>query len=682
MFDMDRKGFDNMKIAQRLHYRNWREDRQFEETISFLQKYKDTVDEITLFSSNTTNGSADDAGTLDRFREDLPVMQKRIQAFKEAGFKSVGINLLITIGHIDESKEPDRPLPFPKIVGYQGDMSNSCHCPVDEDFLLFTEEKYRLCASAGPDFIWVDDDIKLFWNGVKFGCFCPECLRRFNEANDFSYTRESLVADMEVPENQTLRSLWVTDVSNRITQLLCRIGAAVRSVDPSIRLGFMTQRQSWSTYNGMDFPEWFTSLGAVMGRPGEGCYFDALPEQLLVKTFSTAQQAYEYPETVTDIQYELENFPIHSWQKSAKVAATELALAAAAGMNGVLLNNSNEFIGLRGQERLYDSIAHKRDTWKLWLETGSDWKCGGFYPAFSRQYDQRRTMEPGESFFTTFEQQEKHDVTRCYALSHMGIPITMQRSGAWGTILTGSLSQGYTDEELKDIFRGPVIVSGDAVRELARRGFEQHLGVRYLGSGSLGLHEEINIADAINSALLDIPVRDVHPCFWPAGGDWFEAIADNVRIVSFMKTQEGELLGAATTLYENSLGGRVCVLGYAPFHMQNDLPRFLQMSGIIQWLVGKRQSVCLMTPGKTALFVREGEDGLGCAVLNLTMDDQTSTEISVIGDVNGWLCTTEGKKKLKSRKIDGRSVFDLGASEPWEVQFFVAKNNDGLNSFD
>lgn len=38
-----------MKIAQRLHYRTWREDRLFEETLAFLTAHKDAVDEITLF---------------------------------------------------------------------------------------------------------------------------------------------------------------------------------------------------------------------------------------------------------------------------------------------------------------------------------------------------------------------------------------------------------------------------------------------------------------------------------------------------------------------------------------------------------------------------------------------------------------------------------------------------------
>ena len=671
---MNCERISRMKIAQRLHYRTWREDRLFEETLAFLTAHKDAVDEITLFSSNTTDGtSGDDADTLRRQREDLPILRRRIEAFRHAGFTSVGINVLFTLGHIDESEEPKNPLPFQKIVGYRGDMSNICNCPSDEDFLQFTEEKYALYASVKPDFLWVDDDIKVFWNGVKFGCFCPKCLSGFNAANGFSYTRESLVAEMEKPENNDLRGLWVRDISGRITKLLRRIGDAVRSVDPSIRLGFMTQRQSWSTYNGMDFPAWFTALGAEMGRPGEGCYFDALPEDLMTKTFSTAQQAYEYPDTVTDIQYELENFPIHTWQKSMTTAAAELSLAAAAGMNGVLLNNANEFIGLRGQDQLYDRIARERACWKDYLEAGSGLKCGGFYPAFSLKYDQRRTMETGESFFTTLEQAEKHDVTRTYALSRMGLPITMQKTGAWGVILTGNLSQGYTDEELLEMLRGPVIVAGNAVEALERRGFEKYLGVRSAGSGGIGLYEEIEPGDPVNRELLDIPLRNVHPAFFGDGGHWFTAASEGVRTVSFMKEQGGSTLGIATSLYENELGGRVCVLGYAPFHMQNDLSRFLQLSAIQTWLLGDRETVKLLTPGRTALFVREGEKCAEAAVLNLTMDVQESVEVSVRGNVQGWLCTPEGKKPLCGKMLEGSTLFDLGPAVPYEVRFLITK---------
>ncbi len=655
-----------MKIAQRLHLTNWMEDREFEKTLSFLCDHRDAVDEITLFSASATAGHADGdpEKALEAMHQESEILKRRISSFREAGFKSVGINVLVTLGHIDENDPEERPV-FQKIVGWKGDVSTSCNCPNHEDFRRFTEEKYALYAEAKPDFLWVDDDIKLFWNGVEFGCFCPKCLRDFNGKNGFSYTRETLVAAMQEPGNSALRGLWVRDVRDRITDLLDCIGKAVHRVDPHLRLGFMTQRQSWSTYNGMDFPAWFRALGASMGRPGEGYYFDTVPQNVLTKAFSTAQQAYEYPETVTDVQYELENFPYETWQKSARIAVAELALAAAEGMNGALLNNSHPYRSLCGQERLYETIASQRLAWRDYLEAGRGWKAAGLYPAFSLRYDQLRTLEEGESFFTTLERSPKHDVTRAYPLAELGVPITMQASGAWGVILTGNLSQGYTDEELTDFFRGAVLVSGDAVQELERRGFGKYLGVRYAGKGGLGLVEEPEPADPVNRDLPDLANRDVHPAFFGGEAVWFEATDPSTRVVSYMRGQVKDRLGIATSLYENELGGRVCVMGYAPFLRPDDLARYRQLDGILEYLAGEKRSAKLVTPGKTAFFVREGESGVETAVMNLTLDVTERTEVAVRGDAEGYFCTPEGKIPAAGRPEADWTVFDFGPLPPY-----------------
>jgi len=137
----------------------------------------------------------------------------------------------------------------------------------------------------------------------------------------------------------------------------------VRQVNPALRLGFMTQHQGWSTYNGMDFEAWFGALGAVKGRPGEGFYFDTVPDDVLNKALSTSRQACEYPDTVNDVQYELENFPYHNWQKSDRIVLAEMGMTFAQGMNGVLLNNCHMQLGFDGQGPLYDAMRAVKSNW-------------------------------------------------------------------------------------------------------------------------------------------------------------------------------------------------------------------------------------------------------------------------------------------------------------------------------
>lgn len=128
---------------------------------------------------------------------------------------SVGLNVWATIGHIDEDYEL-YSRPYQPIVGYKGDESKACMYPEDPEFKAYLKEKYTLYATTEPDFMWVDDDVKYFWNGVKFGCFCPRCMDRFNKKMSTNYSAKSLVEEMEKPDAIELRGAWVQDIWSRL----------------------------------------------------------------------------------------------------------------------------------------------------------------------------------------------------------------------------------------------------------------------------------------------------------------------------------------------------------------------------------------------------------------------------------------------------------------------------------
>jgi len=661
-----------MKIAQRVMKEAWQDDECFQGICDFLGKYRDTVDEITLMSGTIDYRNYE---SLETIRHECSLLKTRMDRLREAGFASVGINVLITLGHIDETTAPNVG-PFHKIVGYRGDTSANCSCPTCDDFLEFTEEKYRCYARVNPDFIWVDDDIKLFWNGVPFGCFCPNCLARFNRKHGSAYTRETLVAAMETPDNTLLRSRWVQDVSDRITELLGRIGRAVRQVNPALRLGFMTQHQGWSTYNGMDYDAWFRALGATMGRPGEGYYFDTIPDDVLTKALSTARQAGEYPNMVDDAQYELENFPYHTWQKSDRIVLAELGMAFAQGINGVLLNNCHMQLGLEGQGPLYDAMRAAKPNWQTLMDYTEGFGAAGFYPAVSSRYDQRRTLHGGESFFQHHTCGAEHNVTRSYALAKMGIPFTMDRANRTGVILSGNLSEGFTDAELLEFLKGPVIVDGEGVAALERRGFDKYIGVRCIGAGDLGLLERHNLDDPVNRTLRRVQYRDAKPAWFGGKACILEAISEHTRTVSVIEDCEGRRHGIGTSLVENELGGRVCVLGYCAYLMPNDVNRFHQLSAICDYLTQGRQPAKLLTPAKAALFVRVSPDRQKAAVsfLNMTLDDVHDIRIAVRGVSKGRLLDSRGGEvALAAEKNADYGIFTLEKAEPYTLLYLLTE---------
>jgi hypothetical protein len=64
-------------------------------------------------------------------------------------------------------------------------------------------------AQAAPDFIWVDDDIRMQMHGISWACFCPICIEIFNRTTGNTLTREEIVAAFDRPEDDSIRKAWV-----------------------------------------------------------------------------------------------------------------------------------------------------------------------------------------------------------------------------------------------------------------------------------------------------------------------------------------------------------------------------------------------------------------------------------------------------------------------------------------
>jgi len=324
------------KMAWRVADRIWSDDAHFEGLTELLLRHGNTTDELTLMINEPSNSPYD---PLERIKKLAGIFTRRAEVLRSSG-KSVGINVWPSFGTgFEHEKSPLRPpIPFQRVTGMNGEEDPGIVCPVSTGFLDYTREKYTTLAEAGPDFIWLDDDIRftdLF--GVSFPCFCEHCVAGFLEGS-FS-SREVLVAQLNYPKHGDLRRQWSAYAADRLARYCSVARTAVDAVDPSIDTGFMAVGPTHTTYAG-DFIEKCTRvLRSKRVRPGHGFYQDERPVDMLHKAMEVGRQTVRYPDHAVDIQYKEESWPDPILDKAVSTRINEVWLALAAGCNGVAFNH-------------------------------------------------------------------------------------------------------------------------------------------------------------------------------------------------------------------------------------------------------------------------------------------------------------------------------------------------------
>jgi hypothetical protein len=355
------------RVSLRVSPYQWKNPGRLAEIVAILRRLHGTIGEVALFTHATHP-----AIPLPAAREAAAGIAEALPHFRRLGVPS-GINVLATIGHLDEYAAGSLAEPWQHLVGPDGRASASCYCWSDPRVLAYVSELYRLMARAGPDFIWVDDDIRLvgYREAVQLGCFCEGCLRTFSEETGTRWDRASLLAGFDGgtrDERLDLRRRWLEHNRAYVATILRAIRSAVDEVRPGLPLGFMTVDASWA---GQGYAAWADALrsgggtgGAPKWRPGGGFYTDESPGGVLVKAHATGRQASWLPGYVTDIQYEHENGPFLPLEKSCRIFAAEMPVAVGVGCTGVALDAAVEVLGTATRVGIWrvgtvDTIAAK-----------------------------------------------------------------------------------------------------------------------------------------------------------------------------------------------------------------------------------------------------------------------------------------------------------------------------------
>jgi hypothetical protein len=655
-----------LKLAWRIGVNNYETDAAFERLLAVLCSHRTIVDEVCLFETVTHHLYIPPEPLAER----IATIGRRLTSLREAGVPSVGVNVLTTIGHMNEAWDYMPPLPMAPMVGHDGSVSRGCACPNTPELREYIRAKYALVAVLRPDFIWVDDDIRMHHHGVTYGCFCETCLRLLAEWSGFEHSRESLVAALNEPGAGEVREAWVEQNVRSLELLMAHVAQAIHSVDPAIETGLMTAGPGWTTYSGQALDRWFTALEAVKSRPGGGFYNDDCPKQMIHKAFEVGRQRHGLPDTVTDRQYELENFPYHTLRKSSRSVTNECTLALASGMNGIAFN------ALGGGEGSLDDylpllarIGEHRHLWETLVSHAADLPTAGLWAAWHPRLMARRTVKPGEDWFAAGG---SYNTTIPYMLAEIGLPMATDAPGE-AVVLSGRVAEAFSDEELRQFLARGVLMDTASLEVLTERGLGGLTGVRIGRRVDNGVMERYT-DDPLNGPHVG-EVRDCRIEFWgDARGqaDVLEPLAQGVRFLANLETYLNEQYGPCLSAYENDLGGRVVVMGYAPWMFIHSGAKRTQLQNLADWITRDRLPVRIRETVPLVPFVRLSEDrskGL-VVLLNAGFDPIESVTVEVRAPETPEVRALgpSGSRELRTARTDrGWSVVLIGIG-PWTTE--------------
>ncbi|MCE7987048.1 MAG: hypothetical protein DYG89_38235 [Caldilinea sp. CFX5] len=605
---------DNL-IALRVGTAQWLTDVGFQELLHFLATHPQTIDEVLFFTAFTHPPLP--LAEMERRCMRLAELLPQVRA---AGYR-VGINVLASMGHHEENLPHSLAAPWPRVTDPEGKVSQGSYCPADPDLLAYVQRVYTLVAQAGPDLIWVDDDVRLYGHmPVVATCFCDGCMARFNREFGSAFTRTTLVAAMQgepSAERDRWRDCWLEHNRRLVTTLLRTAAEAAHQVNPQIVMGFMTGDRF---YEGYAFAEWAAALAGPMAgparwRPGGGFYNDDAYMGLVEKAHDVGRQVSQLPATVTILQSEIENFPYQKLRKSVAITMLEAAAHMAAGATGPAFNIIGTNDALAEYLPFLAAIkAGKPFLHALRASTGRS-PAVGVWPAWNRDL----FANHGATGNWLRQNESVAALRRTYVLGELGLPIAYGPQGACMSVLSGPLPAAFSPAALEQIFAGGVLMDVAALQSLTQMGLGAWSGVRVAETFAHDMSEVLS--DHSLNGRFSGWSRDCRQSFWPEPAYHLAALSAGVEELAHLVDYAGAAYGSCMTAFRNGLGGRVVVAGYYPWQLIHNLSKSSQLKAVCQWLSNDTLPVVVESYARVVVWARRDNQGrLVLVLLNASLD--------------------------------------------------------------
>jgi hypothetical protein len=647
-------------ISFRIGLTQWMPENRYRELLALFQKYKGVTDEITFFTSPTHPPIP-----LEEMRHRAEILAQRIPRAKALGYRA-GINVLSTMGHHNENLPHSLAGDYTRVTDVDGNVSLGSFCPNDPRFQDYVRELYRIVARANPDYIWVDDDVRLAGHmPVGLTCFCDRCLGVFAQESGVQHTRASLKAGLfEGPAEArlALRKAWLAHNRATIQRLLALIERTVHEERPGLPLGFMTGERF---YEGYDFDAWARTLAGparapVYWRPGGGFYEDSFTGGLAGKSHEVGRQVSLLPPEVVSIQSEIENFPYQRLKKAARITVLEAASHIGAGCTGATFNVlSGNDEPLDEFEPLVAAIHQARPLFDLAAKHLQRARPVGLFAAWNKDLWAADLGMLGQA-------------TQIWEI---GLPAAYAPEGAAVTLLFQQSVLTLSDDQLRKVLAAGVYMDAETLAALNRRGFGELTGLAVEEALPEDCIEELT-GHPLNGAFAGRQ-RDCRQSFYHVPGHRLRLADPRAQSLARLVDYGGQEKAATSmAVFENRLGGRIAVCGYYPWSFLHSLSKSAQMKSLMRWLSRERLPAYVSSYHKVNLWARQPSEGqMAVALANSSFDpaEQLTLVMLTRSDRLRVFDMKGRESSVRATRTDGPyRHFTLPTLEPWSMRLAVS----------
>ncbi len=611
-----------MLIALRIGRNSYTSEETLNKYLDMVKKNLDVVDEVTLFAGGSHHGYTPREDTIKEAELLVPAIKK----YKELGAKKVGVNVLATLGHTEDGGGLHEKAQMQYMVNFDGVESGSCLCPADERFIEYIKDKYTLYAKTGTDYIWLDDDVRVGNHGIVQGfCYCPVCVKKYNKTYSKNYTLSDIQAKWD--SDKELRDTWKESAYDSLCNMVNEIHDAIKAIDPKIEIGYMS--------GGCNYVyEWIDASKATKGRPGGGYFNDRFTLELFEKSFWIQKELAEYPDRVTDVQYEYESYNGRTLEKSFHTSEMETSIAIMVGCNGVLYNRST----MINEPKFFEMLRKSKDKWDVLADVNKDCVNMGVFCA---------------------------DAVTARYMSEISIPVTANLDAATSAIVLGEEWNQYTDDMVLKILAKNVITDGKGLDVLNERGFRDKTCGEVEKAFPNGVIEYFH-DNPLNGEFCG-KTRYASMDIYYEGDAYLLKPDDGAEVVTSLKTGQ-TVHGAAMIKKEFPDGRKFIADGYMMPGQAQTASKRTQMMNIFSWLSGNTLPVVIEKSIKVVPYAK-GKNGEVQTVMlcNAHFDPTEEFEVEIISDKDFCIINKDGSLTLMpQRHENGRTFVKINNIERWD----------------